>query len=311
MPMPQDFSAPRTRTEKIDHLLHDYVDGVLNRRALVRRLARLTGGTAAAMAVLQTEGLAQVAQQNCPAGIKVAEDDKAVQAQDITYPSGSDTIMAHLARPAGQRGPQPAVLVLSENRGLTDHIRDVTRRMAKNGYVGLGIDLLSRQGGTRKFPDDQAKTQAYAKTVPEERLQDIRTAIEYLQKQSFVQADRIGAVGFCAGGGNVYASVFQGFPLQAGVAFYGGLPNPVPAADKIHTPVLGIFSENDRNQATRIPELVNSLVTARVTFDIQLYKGTNHGFHNDTSPIYDPVAACDAWGKTLAWFSTYLRPAKG
>ena len=311
MPMPQDFSAPRTRAGKIDHLLHDYVDGVVNRRDLVRRLARLTGGTAAAMAVLTKEGLADVTPQSCAADTKVAEDDKAVQWQDITYPSGPDTIMAHLARPAGQRDPQPAVVVLSENRGLTDHIRDVTRRVAKNGYVGLGIDLLSRQGGTRKFPDDQAKTQAYAKTIPEQRLQDIRTGIEYLQKQTFVQPDRIGAVGFCAGGGNVYASVFQGLPLQAGVAFYGGLPNPVPPADKIRAAVLGIFSENDRNQAVRIPELVNSLVAAHVSFDIQLYKGTNHGFHNDTSPIYDPVAACDAWGKTLAWFNTYLRAAKG
>ena len=310
MPMPQEFTTPNTKEDKIDHLLHDYVDGVLDRRSLVRRLAGLAGGTAAAMVILSQEGLAQVQQQGCPAGIKVAEDDKSVQAKDITYMSGGDSIMAHLAQPAGQRGPQPAVIVLSENRGLTDHIRDVTRRVAKAGYVGLGIDLLSRQGGTRKFVSDQDKAQAYGKTVPDERLQDIRYGFDWLNQQSFVQKDAIGAVGFCAGGGNVYASAFNGLPLKTGVAFYGGLPNPVPPAEKIKSAVLGIFSENDRAQATRIPELVNSLVFAHVTFDIQLYKGTSHGFHNDTSPIYDPVAACDAWGKTLAWFNTHLR-AKG
>ncbi len=251
MRIPQEFHAPRTRDEKIDHTIHDYVDGVLSRRSLVRRLTVLTGGAAAAMALLESEGLAQVSQQSCPAGIKVEENDKAVQWQDITYPSGQDTIMAHLARPAGQRDPQPAVLVLSENRGLTDHIRDVTLRVAKAGYVALGVDLLSRQGGTRKFPDDQAKIQAYGKTIPDERLQDMRTGIEYLQKQSFVKGDRVGAVGFCAGGGNVYASVFKGW-LQAGVAFYGTPPNPLPPAENVKAAVLGIFSETDRNQATRI-----------------------------------------------------------
>src|SRR6266700_5523398 len=132
MRIPQEFHAPRTRDEKIDHTIHDYVDGVLSRRSLVCRLTLLAGGAAAAMTLLESEGLAQVSQQTCPSG---------------TYPSGQDTIMAHLAHPLAKRDAQPAVLVLSENRGLTDQIRDVTRRVAKAGYVALGVDLLSRQVG--------------------------------------------------------------------------------------------------------------------------------------------------------------------
>ena len=307
MPIPQDFSTPRTPEEKIDSLIHLYIDGGLNRRALMRRLAGLTGGAAAAMAVLEREGLAQVSQQACPAGIKVDESDKSVQWQDVTFPSGQAKIGAILARPAGQSSPQPAVIVIHENRGLTDHIRDVTRRAAKAGFVALGVDLLSRQGGSKQFTDDQARVAAYGKTVPAERVQDIVAATDYLKKQSFAIGDRIGAVGFCAGGSNVYASVFQSAPLVAGVAFYGTPPNPLPSPDNVKASVLCVFSEKDTNQAARIPELTAALVAAHVTFNVVLYKGTAHGFHNDTSPIYDPTAACDAWGRTIAWFNTHLR----
>lgn len=307
MPIPLDFSPPQTRDDEIDVLIHLYIDGGMKRRDLIGQVARLAGGTAAAMVILEREGLAQVSLQDCPANIKVAENDKSVQWEEVSFPSDSQTIRAILARPAAQKDPQPAILVIHENRGLTDHIRDVTRRAAKAGYVALGIDLLSRQGGSKQYPDDQQRVQAYSKTVPAERYQDILAGIAYLQKQPFVIPNRTGAVGFCAGGGNAYMSVFQGAPIQAAVAFYGSPPNPLPAPDNVKTPVLCVFSENDRNQAARISELTNALVGAHVTFDVVLYKGTSHGFHNDTSPIYNAAAACDAWARTIGWFHTHLR----
>jgi carboxymethylenebutenolidase len=207
-------------------------------------------------------------------------------------------------------GPQPAVLVIHENRGLTEHIRDVTRRLAKAGFVALGLDLLSRQGGTAAFPDDTTRGAAYGRTLQTERHEDMESAVEFLRKQPNVVANRIGTIGFCAGGGNILYSVYNGLAFQAAVPFYGTPPNPLPAAERVTTPLLCIYSDNDRNQAARIGALSDSLVAARVTFGIQLYKGTNHAFFNDTSPVYDRAAAIDAWAKAIDFLDTHLRPPR-
>ena len=305
--MRDEFSTPITKEEKKDSLIHLYMDGGLKRREVVQRLAKLLGGTGAAMAALQTAGLGQVVQRACPDNIKVSETDPAVEWQNVTYPSeGGAMIKAILARPANQREPQPAILVIHENRGLVDHIRDVTRRAAKAGFVALGIDLLSRQGGAESFADDTARIAAYGRTLQPDRYNDMYTAVEYLQKQPFVVWDRIGTVGFCAGGGNIFYAIYNKMPLQAAVPFYGPVP-PNPLPNDVTTPTLCIFSEGDRGPAARIGDVANSLVNSRITFGIQLYKGSNHGFHNDTGAVYDPVAACDAWAKTIDFFNTQLR----
>jgi carboxymethylenebutenolidase len=305
--MREEFGTPRTKEEKIESLIHQYVDGGLHRRDLMRRLARLTGGSAAAMATLESVGLAQVPVPACADDVKVGENDPGIEWKDITFPSEAGSTQALMAWPRGLRDPQPAVLVVHENRGLVEHIRDVTRRMAKAGFVALGIDLLSRQGGTRAFENDTARTQAYGRTLQPERYNDMFSAIEFLQKQEMVVWDRIGAVGFCAGGGNIYYGAFNGMPLQAAVPFYGTPPNPLPNPPRVTTPLLCVFSETDTRQAAIIPGLVESLVSARVTFGVHLYKGTGHGFHNDTGAIYNKPAACDAWAKTVDFLNTHLR----
>lgn len=306
--MRDEFSTPITQDEKIEHTLHLYIDGGLTRRQMWSRLTKLAGGTAAAMATLESHGLAQVTSAACPAGIKVAEDDPAITWSDVSFTGEAGPLLGLLARPKNQTDPQPAIIVIHENRGLVEHIRDVTRRAAKAGFVALGIDLLSRQGGTRNFPDDTARGAAYGRTQIGERYNDIFMTIEYLQKQDFVVGDRIGAIGFCAGGGNIIHGVMNGMPLQAAVPFYGGLPAvPLPPPSMVTTPLLAIYSDNDRNQANRIGELAGHMANARVTFGIQLYKGTGHGFHNDTGAIYDPVAACDAWSKAMEFFNAHLR----
>lgn len=315
--MQEEFGTPRTKEERIERLIHEYVDGALNRRHLIRRLARLAGGVAAAAAVLETAGLAQVRPPANVDDIRVSENDPAIDWRDVSFPGQAGQVQGLLASPRpflhsprgprpGVTGPQPAVLVIHENRGLTEHIRDVTRRMAKAGFVALGIDLLSRQGGTKAFADDTARGQAYGRTVQSERHEDMVSAIDYLKKQDNVVADRIGAIGFCAGGGNIYYSVYNGLSLQAAVPFYGTPPNPLPATG-VTTPLMGIFSENDRGQAARISELSGSLVAARITFGIHVYKGTNHAFFNDTGNVYDNAAALDAWAKTIGFLDTHLR----
>ncbi len=305
--MREEFSTPNTKEEKAESLIHLYIDGGLNRRDVVRRLARLLGGTGAAMVALETAGLGQVVEQRCPEDVKVAESDEAIQWENVTYPSAAGGVKALLARPAGQAEPQPAVIVLHENRGLVEHIRDVTRRAAKAGFVALGIDLLSRQGGTEMFENDTVRTQAYGRTVQQERFDDLAAGLAYLKTLDFVVGDRIGATGFCAGGGNIFHAVFNKMELQAAVPYYGTPPNPLPDAANVTTPMLCIFSDTDRNQAARIPELATALVAARVTFGIHLFKGTGHGFHNDTGAIYNPAAACEAWGRTLEFFNLHLR----
>jgi carboxymethylenebutenolidase len=303
----EEFGTPRTKEEKIESLIHLYVDGALSRRDLMRRLTKLTGGVAAAAVALEEAGLAQVSPQACPDNIKVSENDPAIEWRNLTYPSEAGSTMALYAYPRGLRDKQPAVIVIHENQGLTEHIRDVTRRVAKAGFVALGVDLLSRQGGTGAFSTTMERTAAYGRTLANERYNDIFSGIEYLQKQPEVVWDRIGAIGFCAGGGNIYYGVYNHMPLQAAVPYYGTPPNPLPA-NPVTTPLLCIFSENDRNQANRIPELAASLVNGRsATFGIQLYQGTGHGFHSDTSPIYHPAAACEAWARTIDFLNTHLR----
>ncbi len=306
--MRDEFSIPVTEEEKIHHMLHLYVDGGLSRRQMWTRLTKMVGGSAAAMAVLETHGLAQINTSVCPAGIKVAENDPAITWEDVTYQGESGPLFGILARPANQVGLLPAVIVIHENRGLVEHIRDVTRRAAKAGYIALGIDLLSRQGGSKSFANDTLLAAAYGRTTIGERYNDISLSIEYLQRVRNVVWDRIGAVGFCAGGGNIIHGVLNGINLQAAVPFYGGLPAiPLPPATMINTPTLAIYSDTDRNQAVRIGELTNHMVNARVTFGVQLYKDSAHGFHNDTGAAYNPTAACDAWAKTLDFFNTHLK----
>ena len=315
--MREEFGTPRTKEERIERLIHEYVDGALNRRSLLRRLARLAGGSAAAAALLDTAGLAQVRPPANVDEIRVSENDPAIEWRDVSFPGQAGQVQGLLASPRpyqpprGRRtdvaGPQPAVLVIHENRGLTEHIRDVTRRVAKAGFVALGIDLLSRQGGTKAFGDDTARSQAYGRTLQTERHEDMVSGVEYLRKQPNVVPGRIGTIGFCAGGGNIYYSVYNGLSFQAAVPFYGTPPNPLPPAERLATPVMGIFSENDRGQAARIPELSESLVAARVTFGVHVYKGTNHAFFNDTGNVYDNAAAVDAWARTIGFLEAHLR----
>ena len=315
--MHEEFGTPRTKDEKIESLIHQYVDGGLHRRDLIRRLARLAGGSAAALMLLETAGLAQVQPPVSADDVRVSENDPAIEWKNVTFPGKAGSVLGLLAYPrpfarvARRRandfaGPQPGVLVIHENRGLLEHIRDVTRRMAKEGFVALGIDLLSRQGGTGAFANDAALTQAYGRTLQDERYDDMVSGIEFLKKQENVVADRIGAIGFCAGGGNIYYGMYNQMPLQAAVPFYGTPPNPLPAVT-VTTPVLGIFSETDRNQAARIASLADSLVAARVTFGVHVFKGTAHAFFNDTSPVYNRVAAIEAWAKTIDFLNTHLR----
>ena len=291
--------------DPVRDLIHLYEDGAIKRRELIKGLAKYTGGIAAAMATLESVGLAQ-APAGCVANARVPEDDPAIYAENLTL-FNAGPLFAYQARPADfSAGPRPAVLVVHENQGITDHIKDVTRRVAKAGFVGIAVDLLSRQGGTAQFTTPQTAQQAYNRTRPEERLDDMRATLLTIRDQSYVRGDRLGAVGFCAGGENVYNLAINSPELNGAVVFYGPAPNPVDQLSRMTAQFLGIFPELDRGTTSPLPGILSTFIANNKRYELHIYANTNHAFHNDTGPRYDQAAACDAWAKTTAFFTRVL-----
>lgn len=296
--------------DPIEELVHLYVDGAFNRRELIERVSKYAGGLAAAAAALAALGVGTAEAQTltCPADVRVPEGTPGIQTRSVSYAGEGATLLGYLAYPDPTPLQQtPAVIVVHENRGLVEHIKDVTRRVARAGFVGLGVDLLSRQGGTGQFTDPTQQQQAYGRTTQFERRVDLISSLDYLKHLNFVRFDRIGTVGFCAGGGNVWDLVLVLPELAAAVTFYGTPPPPLEFLNLIQTPVLAIYAELDRTLSLRMPDVISGMLTMQKTFAFRLYEGVGHAFNNDTGPAYNAAAACDAWAQTIAWFNKFLR----
>jgi carboxymethylenebutenolidase len=292
----------------IEELTHLYVDGAFDRRELLKRVAGVTGSIAAATLALESVGLQAHADHEercrCPADVRVPEDAEDLEViHQIEFPGEAGPIFAHQARPRGAQ-ELPGILVIHENRGLNDHIRDVTRRAARAGFVAVGIDLLSRLGGT---PDDPVEAlQLYQQTTTEGRLADMTSAIGYLQGLDLVGGKQLGAVGFCAGGGNCWNLALNIDALSAAVVFYGAPVPPLEALDSLATPVLVIYAELDRALTSGVLPVIGRLEELQRPFGFHVYEATNHAFHNDTGANYNHIAACDAWHKTVEFFEKHL-----
>jgi carboxymethylenebutenolidase len=238
-----------------------------------------------------------------PAGT-VTADDPAIQAGPVEFPGEDDeNIMGYGAWPFGD-GPFPLVLVCHENRGLTDHIRDVTRRVAKAGYVGLAVDLLSRQGGTDAVGSDNVPG-ALGQTSPEQFVADFRSGWQYMGEQPFTDPARLGMMGFCFGGGVTWQVATQVPELKAAVPFYGPHPD-VAAVPNIQAAVLAIYGGLDSRINGGIPAIEAAMQANNKIYEPVIYEGADHAFHNDTSGRYNAEAATDAWGRAMAWFGEYL-----
>jgi carboxymethylenebutenolidase len=292
----------------IDSLVHLYVDGAFSRRELVGRVAKHTGSVAAALAALRGYDVFAQAVTACPADVRVPENAPDILAQNVQYAGEGGPMFGYLAYPRTTDGrPLPGVIVVHENRGLVDHIKDVTRRVARAGFVGLAPDLLSRQGGTSQFTDPTQQAAAYGRTTTAERLADLYSSLTYIKSLANVIFDRIGAVGFCAGGGNVWNFTIGLDELGAAVPFYG---TPVPSVTNvpiIQAPVLAIYAGNDRNLTIQMAPVMTAMLQQQKAFGFVVYEGVGHAFHNDTGAAYNAPAACDAWTRTIAWFNKYLR----
>jgi carboxymethylenebutenolidase len=237
--------------------------------------------------------------------VNVSPDDPTIQADEVQFPSQEAMVQAYLARPASAR-PDPVVLVCHENRGLTDHIRDVARRLAKAGYVALAVDLLSKQGGTAKVTDPAQIPAALSAASPDELAGYYLSGIKYLQGLPFVQRDRLGMVGFCFGGGMTWLTATKAADLKAAVPFYGPNP-PLEGVPNIKAAVLAIYGENDARINAGIPAIEEAMKKNAKTFEKLIYPGAGHAFHNDTGRAYNPQAAEDAWKRTLEWFARYVK----
>ena len=318
-------------TYLVHEFVEDYEDGLLSRRDMVRRVLHITGGVAATATLLSQLGVA-AAQDGTPppqptptgprSSVAVPADDPRIQAEEITFEGNGATIMAYQARPsgsmatpmagmeaspaAGTGGALPLVLICHENRGLTEHIRDVTRRWAAQGYVACAVDLLSREGGTAKVADPAQIPALITDTDPTRHVGDFQAAVAHYAGQEFADTNRLGMTGFCFGGGITWRAATQMAELKAAAPYYGP-PPPLDQVPNIRAAVLGVYSDDPNDFANRgREELEAALAAAGATFEIRVYPDTQHAFHNDTSPRWNEEQALAAWNDTVAWFAEYV-----
>lgn len=327
-----------------EETIEDYQDGIISRRAMLKRLIVICGGSAAAATVLAACGIPPTAAMPTPTGtpadepeaaptlppatsapamptaeatsasaatttasgpvLSVAADDPAVITADITYRSDGE-VMAYLARPSTE-GVYPGVIVIHENRGLTDHIKDVARRLAKAGYVALAPDLVSRMGGTASMAPDQIAG-VLGSASPDDLVKDLNAGVDFLLAQDGVKPDKVGVVGFCFGGAYTLRLAAANPKVAAAVPYYGVTPEPASQLANTNAAILGQYGENDARVNNTIPALEETMRNAGKIFEKHIYAGAGHAFNNDTGARYNEAAAVLAWQRTLDWFAKYLR----
>lgn len=291
-------ARPRITQEMIK-LYDDYTHLTLDRRDFMQKLKRLTGSAAAAAAIAPMLGASKAKAAIVP------EDDARLTAETVTWP-GVDgvTMSGYLAMPADAAGPLPAVMVVHENRGLNPHIKDVVRRMALEGFLALGPDFLSPQGGT---PEDEDEARAMFQEIDRALVVDNAVATVEFLKNDPRSNGKVGAVGFCFGGGIVnQTAVHAGADLAAGVAYYGSQPD---AADvpNIEARMMLHYAGLDERINAGIPAYEEALTASGADFQLFMYDNVNHAFNNDADPTrYDKEAADLAWSRTVGLFKEAL-----
>jgi carboxymethylenebutenolidase len=233
----------------------------------------------------------------------VTADDPLVIAGAVEFPGQDVSLQGYLARPASG-DPAPVILVCHENRGLTAHIQDVARRLAKAGYVALAVDLLSRHGGSAALSSSEIPG-ILSSIDPDLFVQDFLSGWRWLHDQDFALTERVGMTGFCFGGGVTWRVATQMPELKAAVPFYGPHPE-LSDVPNIQAAVLAIYGENDSRINQGIPAIEEAMQQNNKIYEKIIYPDSDHAFFNDTGSRYNPTAAQDAWTQTLAWFQRYV-----
>ena len=284
--------------QEVLDLFDGYVHGRLSRRDFLERATKYAVGGFTAAAMLES------LRPNFAWAQQVARDDQRIQTQTLDFdsPQGSGRMRGYLAKPA-KAGKLPAVLVIHENRGLNPYIEDVARRLAVEGYLAFAPDALAPVGG---YPGDEDKARAmFAKLDAKKRFEDLYAGAGVIKfRPEF--SGKIGAVGFCFGGLIVNQLAVRMPELAAGVPFYGRQVSAEDAA-KIKAALLLNYAEHDDGVNKGWPAYEAALKANNVRHQAHFYPGTQHGFHNDTTPRYDEAAAKLAWSRTLDFFKQHQR----
>jgi carboxymethylenebutenolidase len=286
--------------QELLNLFDHYVHGEIDRRAFLDGAKKFAGVGMSATAIWES------LRPNYAWAQQVPKDDARIKAEYVTVdsPQGNGKIKGYFARPAKAAGKLPGVLVIHENRGLNPYIEDVARRLGTANFMAFAPDGLTTAGG---YPGDEEKAAALFNTVDKPKMtEDFIAAARWLKARPDCTG-KIGAVGFCFGGGIVNTlAVRMGSDLSAGVPFYGAQP---PAADaaKIKAPLMLQYGALDARITGGWPAFEEALKANHVPYQGFVYEGANHGFHNDTTPRYDEANAKLAWQRTLDFFNKYLR----
>jgi carboxymethylenebutenolidase len=280
--------------QRIINLYDEYTHKPLTRNEFLRRLALLTGSTAAAMAILP---MIEVNQAN--AAITPAQD---LFTERISYPGVNGTMQAYVARPKAEK-KYAAIIVIHENRGLNAHIEDVTRRAALAGYLAIAPNALAPLGGT-PANEDEARAK-FQELKAEDNLQNFIKVFDYLPSRKDYNG-KVGCVGFCWGGAMSNNLAVNVPTLKAAVPFYGRQPKAedvpkIKAALQLH------YAENDQGVNAGIATYEEALKKNNINYELHMYAGAQHAFHNDTAPSrYNEAAAKLAWQRTLDFFAKHL-----
>lgn len=281
--------------QRVVDLYDSFTHGIIDRRTFLDRLTEIAGSAAAALALLP------LLQNDYARAETVPANDSRLITETASYDAGGTRMSGYLVRLKGG-AKRPAVVVVHENRGRNPHIEDIARRLALDGFLALAVDALSPLGGT---PSDEDKARDMIATLNlGDTAQHIAAAVPFLEKHA-ESTGKVGAVGFCWGGGMINRVAVLSPDLKAAVAYYGAQP---PAADvpKIHAALLLHYAGLDSRINAGIPAYEEALKAAGKTFTVYVYPNVNHAFNNDTTSRYDKPAADLAWSRTIAFFKDRL-----
>jgi carboxymethylenebutenolidase len=288
--------------EKLKELIREYEAGKISRREFIRQAIIVTGSLAAANSLI-----ASLVPSNSYAAT-VAPDDAEILTHNVQYDGKAGPVFAYLARPV-KAGKYPAIIVIHENAGLSDHIRDVARRLSKQGFVALAPDYLSRLGGTMKANPKGEGLAKIREMVPWQHVaEDTASGFAYLRVLPDVRGDEQALMGFCWGGEMTFAAATQIPTLDAVVVYYGRSPDPLDAVKNIRAPVMAHYGEKDPGVNKGIPDTEAAMKKYNKVYDYKIYSGAQHAFNNDANPErYQAQASKEAWERTLAFLKKNLK----
>lgn len=286
--------------EEIKKLVEEYRDGKISRREFIQKAVLLTGSLAAATTLF--DSLLSPSAHSA----QVDANDPDLVSEEVQYAGKAGTVFGYLTRPKAS-GKYPAIVVIHQNRGVNEHIRDVARRFAKQGYVALTPDYLSRLGGTKKVNPEGKDVNIRDMAPQQVVMEDTDAGFVYLRGRPEVRSDRLGIVGFCWGGGMAFAFATQGRGLKAVVVYYGSTPSG-DLVKNIEAPLLAHYGELDKGITGNVPQTEQAMKQYNKSFTYKIYPGAGHAFNNNTDPSrYNAAAAKEAWGKTVEFFKKNLQ----